>query len=268
MALLNYNGVICTDDEMLSGANNRALRYGEGLIETMLWQKNKIRLFDKHVQRLQQSLQLLGLPSFEAAQFQEAVHRVILANQEPERGMIRAQFFQEGVESQLQYMTELLPVEAPAVNWTDQGLTIGISKNIIKSADSIAHLKSTSRLPYIVAAKEATANSWDDILICNDKGRLAESTICNLFLIRDQSIYTPPLSEGCIAGVMRAHLLEQGSIAGMNIMETPLAISDLDTADEIFLTNAIRGIQPVSHYKDKAYSSKLSRNIFDHISEL
>lgn len=268
MALLNYNGVICTDEDVLAGAQNRALRYGEGLIETMLWQQKKVRLFDKHVQRLQQSLQQLRLPPFSAAQLQQAIHRVILANQEPERCMIRAQFFREGNEDVLQYMVELTPLEPTPAAWPSQGLTIGLSKDITKSADSIAHLKSTSRLSYILAAGEAAEHYWDDILICNHHGRIAESTICNIFVIKDQAIFTPPLSEGCIAGIMRSRLLEEGTIAGMSISEKELDVNDLDTAQEIFLTNAIRGIQPVARYQNKAYDSTLSRNIFDFISNL
>jgi branched-chain amino acid aminotransferase len=267
MALLNYNGVICTDEDILAGAPNRAWRYGDGLIETMLWQKGGIRLFDMHVQRLQQSLEQLRFPSFGAAQLKEAVHRVILVNQEPERAMVRAQFFLEENNDALQYLVELAPLE-PTAAWPHTGLTIGISDNIIKSADSIAPLKSTSRLSYIVAAREAADKGWDDVLILNDKGRIAESTICNVFLIKDRAIYTPSLHEGCIAGIMRAYLLTQGAIAGLHISEKELAVSDLDTAQEIFLTNAIRGIRPVTHCQGKIYESTFSRAIFDHISNL
>ncbi len=268
MPLLNYNDVICTNDDLLYAAGNRAFRSGEGLIETMLWQKKAIRLYERHVQRLAHSLSVLGFAPFSDTQLQAAVAKVILANQEPETGMVRAQFFRNSEKSQLDYMIEFLPLAAPSGNWPERGLTTGTCSTIVKSADSIASLKTTSRLPYIVAAQEAQDKGWDDTLLCNQHGRIAESTICNVFMIREGRIYTPPLSEGCIAGIMRGYLLDQSTVAGLEIKEVPVTENDLDTADEIFLTNAIRGLQPVAVYNGKSYDSSRSREIFDFISTL
>jgi branched-subunit amino acid aminotransferase/4-amino-4-deoxychorismate lyase len=268
MALLNYNGVICTEDELLCTAGNRALRYGEGLIETMLWQHKKIRLYERHMQRLQQSLPLLGFPQAHPAELQEEITRMILANQEPERGMIRMQFFREQEKESLQYMIEFIPIDPATGAWSDKGLTLGISDKIVKSADSITHLKTTSRLPYIIAATEAADKGWDDALLRNAAGRIAESTISNLFVVKDGVVYTPPLEDGCIAGVMRSHLLAPGSLPGVTLQERAIEEQDLDTADELFLANAIRGIQPVAWHGSKTYSSTLTREIFNLVSKL
>lgn len=268
MPLLNYNDVICANDELLYVAGNRAFRFGEGLIETMLWQKKAIRLYERHVQRLAQSLSALRFPSFTGTQLQKAIAKVILANQEPETGMVRAQFFRHNDEAQLDYMIEVLPLASSPGNWPEQGLTVGTCRTILKNADSIASLKTTSRLPYVIAAQEALDKGWDDVLLCNSSGRIAESTICNVFMIRDNKLYTPPLSEGCIAGIMRGYLLEQGIVAGLEVKEAPLDENDLGTAEEIFLTNAIKGIQPVTVYNGKSYDCSRSRKIFDLISNL
>lgn len=268
MALFNHNGTICPEGTLLYTLRNRALRYGEGLIETMLWQHQKVRLFERHSKRLQDSLATLEFPSFSAEQLRKAIHQVIQANGEPEKGMLRAQFFREGEEEQLQYTVEFIPIDPATGSWPGKGLAVGISNKVTKPADSISHLKTTSRLPYIIAAKEAKDQGWDDALLLNGRGTIAESTICNIFIVKNNSLYTPPLSDGGIAGVMRNYLLGQRTISGLNIEERSLDENDLNTAEEIFLVNAIRGVQPVVRFKDKTYGNNLSRNVFDLINAL
>lgn len=265
---MNYNGVICTAEEPLVHAANRALCYGEGLIETMLWQQGKIRLFDAHAARLQRSLAMLHLPDISKDQLQEAIARTLAAQQYPERAVVRGQFFRGTEEEILHYMITARITDLDSGNWPGKGLRIGISNKVRKSADSIAQLKSTSRMPYLVAAAEAAENDWDDALLLNDYGRVAESTISNVFMVREGKVYTPALSEGCIDGILRDYLVCQGSIAGVDILEQGFGEEELLTADELFLTNALRGVQPVAVFKDKTYIHTISRVIFGAVSQL
>lgn len=260
MSKINYNGRIFPDSESLFNIKNRAWRYGEGLIETMLWHKGNIPLYALHAQRLQQSLDALGFPQIDTDLLFAEIKKTVLDITEAQQ-MIRVQFFRN--DNTLEFVIECMPVEQSLITWNDKGLSIGIAKSVTKSSDGISHLKSTSRLNYIVAKKEAEQNSWDDALLLNQYGRIAESTISNVFIIKDNEIITPPLAEGCIAGIMRRYLLDKETIAGMPVHEKALDIAILLNADEIFLTNAIRGIQPVSRYNNKAYPNALTRKVFD-----
>jgi branched-chain amino acid aminotransferase len=127
-----------------------------------------------------------------------------------------------------------------------------------KPCDVFANLKSNNYLIYSQAASYARRNGWDDCLVLNSHERIADSSISNLFYGRAGKLYTPPLSEGCVAGVMRRFLLEILPGAGFTIMERAVAAADLASADEIFLTNAIRGIRRVARYMDSTYGHEMT----------
>lgn len=264
MPFINFNGLIATGDEPLLSTDNRALRYGEGLIETMLWRKKTIRLFDLHTARLQKDLARLQLPSITEKHLINEICRTVVANQEPGIGIIRCQFFTGPPETGLQFTIEYIPIAPPP----GQTLRIGITRAVVKSQDNLSSLKTSSRLLYVMAASEAESKGWDDVLLLNTAGRIAESTISNIFWIKNGAIFTPPLNEGPVAGVMRQYLLNQGMIAGMHITEKPLDVEMLSQADEVFLTNAVRGVRPVHFIGNKAYAHTLGQKIADKISLL
>src|SRR5690606_32293995 len=120
-------------------------------------------------------------------------------------------------------------------------------------------LKTCAALPYTIAAQQATARGWNDALILNHQHRIIESAIANIFWVKDEQLYTTPLSEGCIAGVMRRHLLTASAKMGILIQEIPLTQKELHQADEVFLTNAIRRMKWVKEIADSVYSHSFTR---------
>lgn len=270
MSFLIYNNQLYPNTETLFGVTNRAFRFGEGLIETMLWREGQVRFFDDHMGRLRHSLATLGWQGFPLApqQLQEGITRLVDQNAYEGDLMIRLQVFSLDTEEQLHFLLECRKLLPEHTLWQEKGLKIGIAKRVVKSADSIANLKTTSRLNYTIAAQEAAQQDWDDSLITGPSGYIIESSISNLFWISSDGIYTPPLASGCIAGIMRKKLLAAGTLAGLRIQERETWPEDLDHAQEIFLTNAIRGIQPVQHFKDKDYPSMLTHNLFHQFNTL
>jgi branched-chain amino acid aminotransferase len=112
---------------------------------------------------------------------------------------------------------------------------------------------------------EAREQKWNDALVLNSENRIADSAIANIYWVKDNRIFTPPLSEAPIQGVMRRFLLEQ-----LPIHEHPLTIETLEQADEVFLTNAVRGIQWVAFVGDTPYPSQITAATLyrDHIAPL
>jgi branched-chain amino acid aminotransferase len=98
----------------------------------------------------------------------------------------------------------------------------------------------------------------DDCLVLNACERVADSSIANLFYCRDGKLHTPPLTEGCVAGVMRRFLLEILPEEGFDILEVPTQPGDLISADEVFLTNAIRRIRRVGRFMDRLYGHMIT----------
>jgi len=238
MPYFNYNGDIHIAKSAVIHPGNRALLSGEGLIETMLWEAGKVGLWDYHLRRLTESAGFLGIDVVHLKTIlPDEINKTITANLVKASGIIRLEVFQEDPEAQPGFLIECRP-KPPGYKTTP---TIGIASSVIKCADSIAHIKSSSRLVYTRAKTEATGRGWTDALLLNQYGRVAESTICNIFWECENVLYTPPLSEGCIAGVFRQYLIDKKD----NIEERALTINELYNASAVFLCNAVRGIFPV-----------------------
>src|SRR5690606_7671777 len=119
----------------------------------------------------------------------------------------------------------------------------GVYGDAKKSCDRLANIKTNNFLPYALAALHAKKNEWNDALVLNSHDRVCESTVANVFWIKGNVVYTPPLSEGCIGGVTRGHLLGRLKEEGIGVQEEPATLEILLQADELFLTNTISGLR-------------------------
>jgi branched-chain amino acid aminotransferase len=144
-------------------------------------------------------------------------------------------------------------------------LTITVYPHATRQANDVSLYKTTTYFPYRHAADFAREQNLDDCLLLNTSKRICDSSISNIFWIKDQVAHTPPLSEGCIDGAMRRHLLEKMPEAGFSVTEERLSLETLLAADEVFLTNVIRGIRPVKQFQKAGYSNTLTREIFNKV---
>ena len=150
----------------------------------------------------------------------------------------------------LHYLIECWPLDLSVNDLNPNGFDIDIYPHARKSCDKFSNLKSASYLPYVMAARYAMENKLDDCLVLNTYDRIADSTIANIFLIKDETLITPSLTEGCVNGVMRRWMIER-----FKVEETGLAIEDILSADGLFLTNAIYGLRWVKQFREKTYSN-------------
>ncbi|MFN5334374.1 MAG: aminotransferase class IV, partial [Bacteroidota bacterium] len=251
--------------------DNRAFRYGEGLFETMRWQHDAIPLFDYHWQRLIDSLPLLyfELPMhFTADYLKEQIKKLCKKNKFTKAARIRLTIFKgeggiwETPTSSFNWLLQSwsLPTDKPALNIN--GLDIGVFEAGRKSCDAFSHIKSNNYLLYTLAAQYAKSQHWNEAVVLNQYERICDTTIANIFFIKDQCIYTPALSEGCVKGVMRTYLIEQLKKENILIEEGAYTITDLLQADEVFLTNAIQGIKWVKSLDNKTYLAHQTAELF------
>jgi branched-chain amino acid aminotransferase len=256
---INLNGKITTASEAHLPIDNGAFRYGYGLFETMLVQDGLICLEAYHWDRLFSGMKQLYFdipylmtPDWLAGE----VLRTVSKNKLEALCRVRLQMFAGGGglysagSNAPGYVIECFPLDPENMVLNTNGLTVGIAAGLNKSMDSLADLKSCNALIYAMAAKQAKEHKWNDALICNTHGNIIESTIANIFWIKDGTIYTPPLSDGCIAGVMRRHIMKEN-----NIIAKLLHVEDLLDADEAFLTNAIKRIRWIGSLGDKTFSN-------------
>ena len=234
-----FNGKFFSADEPVLLASNRGYRYGDGLFETMKVQQGNILIL--HLCKKNKCEQL---------------------------GRVRLSVFRGNgglydEEKALQYLIECWPLNESVSKLNENGLVIDIYSEAEKSCDKFSNLKSANFLPYSMAALYAKEKKVNDCLVLNSTGSIADSTIANLFVIKNGIIVTPGLDEACVNGVMRRHLLKEIPNAGYDTREVTVSVNDLANADEVFLTNAINGIRWVRQFRDKLYTNIKTTEIYN-----
>ncbi len=270
------NGDIVPDKPLLT-IQNRAFKYGDGLFETMRVRGTRILFFDQHYQRLTESMKLLrmhveSLPT--PQEIENAVSRLLYRNKFLKAARLRFSVYREDgglytpTNNNIQYCIEASPLDNGKYELNTKGFRIGIYNDIPKFPSALSALKSTSALHYIMAANYTSLRRFDDCLLVNHLGHIVEATSSNLFVLKNEKLYTPPLADGCIPGIMRKQVMEIGLRLGMETIDhQPLIPEDLHGATEIFLTNAVRGIQWVLAYKDDRYFSRMAKTLIGHINQ-
>jgi branched-chain amino acid aminotransferase len=275
MNLICVNGQFLPDDQPVLFADDRSYRYGDAVFETMKWINGKIPLVDYHFERLWKSLAALQyhMPGhFTKDSLLDDISKLVRKNKQDDGARIRLTvsggrgglYDSDGKISWL-IESSLLPNDHDTLN--ENGLVIGIYSGSKKITGQLSNLKTASSLLYTVAAQHAKENKWNDVVLLNQHDRVADTTIANLFIVKDKIIYTPSLEEGCVAGVLRQVLLEKLHEQQYQVIEKPLAEPDLAAADEMFVTNSIRGLRWVQRLEEKTYRCETIQKIYREIGQ-
>ena len=266
-SFINYNGEILPWNERIVTADNRGLRYGDGLFETMRMFNDRIPLWDFHADRLFDGLRQLQfeLPdSFTEDFVLEEIKRLCKKNSTINSSRVRLAVFRgdgtlnDSAHIELNFIIQSWEIEPYIKEINSNGLVIDVYPDARKSCDAFANLKSNNFLPYIMAANFAKQNNLHDCLLLNSNERISDSTIANIFISKGFAFKTPPLSEGCVAGTMRRWILEVLDQSKGTIKEEPITTEDILEADEVFLTNAVQGIRWVSTFRDRQFRSSFA----------
>lgn len=267
---IHFNGNLLPAEDPIVSAGSRGLRYGDGLFETMRVIKDHIVLQYLHFERLFHGLSVLQFQcpaSLTPAYLAEAVLALCRTMNIEQGARVRLNIVRgngglyDPENHTPNVIIEAWPLTVPA-GLQEKGLVVDIYSQARKHFDVLANIKSNNYLPYVLAALHARNNQLDDCLLLNTGGRVCDATIANVFWVKDGRLFTPPLSEGGVGGVMRRYLIENVA-ARHAIREEPLTAEMLEQADELFLTNAIQGIKWVGRYRDKQYSNQLATVLYD-----
>ena len=266
-----FNGKVVSGNEPVLMTSNRGYRYGDGLFETMKVVKGNIVLNQFHIERLFSGLSLLKFEKpklFTVEKLQQEIMHLCRKNECEKSARVRLSIFRGNgglydEDKTLQYIIECWPLNESVTKLNENGLVIDVYPDAEKSCDKFSNLKSANFLPYVMAAQYAKENKFNDCLVLNNSGSIADSTIANLFIIRNGIILTPGLEDGCVNGVMRRYLIEKLKAAGYELREESITVSNLKAADEIFLTNAINGIRWVRQFRDSMYTNNHTSRIYN-----
>jgi branched-chain amino acid aminotransferase len=275
MSFIIHNGKLLPSTRPLYTADNRGYRYGDGLFETMKVVNGKIQLAPFHFERLWEGLEILQAPVpslLTAEKLEKEILTLCIKNDCNDLGRVRLSLARgngglyDG-DDQLLYTIEAWPLQDTINRLNENGLVIDVYPHARKSCDRLANLKTANFLPYVMAARYAKAEKWNDCILLNQHERVADTTIANIFIVQGDTLLTPSLSEGCIKGVMRRQLLQKAASFGWKTKEGPVVLNDLLLADEVFLTNATNGIRWVKNFRDKFFPQTQTQKIYHQLTQ-
>ena len=258
-----FNGKLVDATEKIVGPGSRALRYGDGLFETIKWHNGEGILIKEHYHRLFEGAKALQLEipkNLTTDKISEEINKLLSANNITGTARVRLMLMrQDGglydcTSNIADYVIEAWPIKSHTqVN--NNGLQLEIYKDAIKSADKFSRYKHNNFLPYLMAALSAQKNKNNDAIVCNAAGSICDTTIANIFFVKNREIFTPPIEEGCVEGVMRNFVMQALSALGFSVKEKTILPGDIKDYQEVFLTNSIYNLRWVAGIEDAKYTN-------------
>jgi 4-amino-4-deoxychorismate lyase len=249
------DGAAPAHEAQLAALADRAFQYGDGLFETMRLKNGAVRFLSAHLERLRNGCERLRIPppqtselSAEIAQVaagtDEGVVKVIVSRGRGGRG------YRPPTPPTSTRVVALHPLPAPdsgpiALRWCDTR---------VARQPLLAGLKHLNRLEQVLAQAEWSDEAIQEGLTLDTEGELIGGTSSNVFVVRDGALLTPDLRFCGVRGVMRAQVMACARKLGIAVSEEPLWPEDLHSAQEVFVTNAVRGLRPVASLGDLAWS--------------
>ncbi len=261
----NFNGNISKNISDLSA--NRAFKYGDALFDTLKYTNNELQFLEDHYFRLMASMRLLRMEipmDFTLEFYEQAILNAIDFSLNADQYRIRVSVFRANggfylpISNKINYLIETSPLNTNQPTKYE----VDIYKDFYLSSSFLSTIKTSNRILNVLASIFVDENLLQNCLLLNDKKQIVEFINGNIFIINNHQIITPPLSEGCINGIYRKKLMAvvQNEPA-FELIEKPLIYTDLLNATEVFLTNSIVGIQPITHFKKKVYDTKMALNL-------
>lgn len=270
-----HNGQFIPYEEAFISPANRSFRYGDGLFETIRLHNGRLLLIDDHLERLRAGMYTLGLDTkaFQPARLRDEALELARRN-----GLAHARiriivFREEGgayrpLSDRFGYIILTDPLDETAFTLNKKGYRIGLYTETRKPLNSFSGIKSANALLYVMAARYARDNNWDEALILNEQGRICEATAFSLFVVLpDKKIVTPALSEGPLPGVMRKHVIGLLRNHDYVVEERHVLSDELFRAEEIFLTNAVQGIRWVLSFRERRYYNTVAKKLVQGVNE-
>ncbi|MEY3820171.1 MAG: aminotransferase class IV [Bacteroidota bacterium] len=268
---LFLDGHLMRQDKANLSVNNRSFRYGDGCFETIRVVNRQIKLASLHFERLFTSIDALKFnkPSYMNAEWlQKNILEVVDKNGHQKLARVRVMIYRgdgglyDPENHFPHHLIQSFNLSEATQELNQNGLTLGIYKEAKKSSDFFSMIKSNSYLPYVMAALWAKENNLNDAILLNHAGGIADTTIANLFIIKDGTIKTPAITEGPVAGVMRRHLIKTLRANDYEVEETTVSVADVLEASEVFLTSAIHGIKWVKQIDNSQYNNSLTTVLY------
>ncbi len=273
---INFNGELVPINTPLLDINNRAFRYGDGLFESMRLMNGQLKFAEFHADRLQKGMRALHIENitlFDAWFLKDKAEELAVMNK-AKNGRIRLTVYRDSdglytpTGNKAGWCMELQADDYSQYILNTRGLITEVFTELTKPLNYLSNLKTCNSLVYVMAGLHKNQVKADEVFILNQNGFLCEAMSSNVFVLYQGHLYTPALSEGCVAGVMRQVVIRLALQHNIPVTEAQINPEILNQAEEVFLTNATRGIQWVIGSGIKRYFNRTSKLLMEELNKL
>jgi len=275
--MINFNGeIINSKNNQLY--NNRAFLFGDAVFETLKIVDNRILFFEDHYFRLMSSMRILRMDipmNFTMEFIENQILNLVSEKEKSPAFRVRLTVYRnsEGLylpkNNQISFLIEVKPLENGLYFFKEKKYEVDLYKDFYVAKQLLSSVKSTNRAINVIGSIFAQENQLQNCLLINDSKNVIEALNGNVFMFLEGKLITPPISEGCIGGILRKQILSiVRKTTEIEATEQPISPFDLQKADELFITNIINGIQPITKYRKKEFEIKLAQNLLIKLNTL
>jgi len=253
MNILWCNGEWVDGGELSVSAKDRGLLHGLGVFETILAVDGRPIFAERHLERFENAAVHLGW-KVSVEGLVDAMAELLVKNQmHQERARIRLAITAgEGALNDLRLGADaMIWMQCSPVGFPPEQQHVMVTEWKRNEKSPLVGLKSASYAENLLALQDANQQGFDEVLFFNTADELCEGAMSNVFLVKDGKLMTPNLSSGCLPGVTRAVVIDLAAELGLSPKECSLRRSDLDQADELFMTSSTKGVVPVMLLGDR-----------------
>ena len=269
--MINFNGNITNQVNVIS-FNNRGFNYGDALFETIKASYGKLLFWEDHYFRLMASMRIMRMEipmNFTMEYLEEQINAALKANNligKSARVKLIVTRVEGGLYSPkkntIEFLINTVSIDNDFYLINDSSYEVDLFKDFFISPSLLSTLKTNNRALNVVGSIYAKENNLQNCLVLNTNKHVIEALNGNLFLLKEKTIKTPPLSDGCLKGVMRKQIIEIITMTSeYTIEETSISPFELQKADALFITNVITGVQSITKYRKKEYSNTFANEL-------
>lgn len=268
--MINLNGAILTSDTTLSNSN-RGFLYGDSVFETLKIIDSKILYFEEHYFRLMASMRIVRMEipnSFTMEYLEKQILVLAIATGFENSARIRFTVFRNDggyylpETRDVSFLIQVKPLDDKLYRFVGSDYEVDLYKDFFVAKQLLSTLKTTNKMIHITGSIFAKENGLQNCLMLNNEKNVVEALNGNIFMKTGNQLVTPPIAEGCLNGIMRKQVLRLASkIENLVVSEATISPFDLQKANELFITNIISGIQPITKYRKKEFETATSQQL-------
>ena len=272
-AMINLNGELQKKSEPILNYNNRGFKYGDALFETIKVVNLECRFLEDHYFRVMASMRMIRMeiPMYFTMEFFENEIIKTVKYNKLENARVRFTIYRDNgglylpLNNKINFLIEVEPLNVQIKS----SYVVDLFKDFYVYSGLLSTLKTTNKFTNVLAGIYANENNYDNCILLNERKHVVEVINGNIFLVFGKIVKTPPIEDGCVKGIIRkkiiSHLEEQSNYT---IEETSISPFDLQKADEIFISNSIIDIQPVTNYRKSSYKIQLAAALQEWLKNL